>query len=289
MPNKIKIEEVIKKLPSFVSIVPDTYKGMRYNAEFIDIEYDEKFVANVASVVTLQHGCKSRSNDLRSKTNQDKFRGKFGKENKIDINEVKLKIPHFLEIDESTYTGVRNKAKFYDNEYKVWFEAMPANMMKGRGYCKQRQYDNNKIRGIIPLEEVQQRLQDAFGDEYSILPDTYKSASEYATFMKKDGATFRCDVYTVLSGKHKYRKELEKWKCKVLVRDNWICQRCGSEDDSQAHHIKPYNSYVEDRFNPDNGITLCKECHNLYHAIYKNDENEENLKHFILQCNVFEI
>ena len=58
MPNKIKIDEVMRRLPSFVKIVPETYRGMRYNADFVDIDYNEKFVANVHSVINLQHGCK---------------------------------------------------------------------------------------------------------------------------------------------------------------------------------------------------------------------------------------
>lgn len=284
MPNKLKIEDVISRLPRFLKITPETYKGIRYSAEFIDIDYDEKFVANVSSVITLQHGCKSRSNDLRSKTNKEKFKGKQGgKQSIIDIDEVKSKLPYFLKIDESTYSGVRYKAKFYDTEYDTWFEAMPANMMRGKGYCKQRQYDNNKIKGIIPIEEVQRRLAENFGDEYVIIPETYKSSREYAYFLMKDGSKVRYIVDRVVSGRVKYRKELERWKTKIFVRDDWTCQRCGSINKTQAHHIKTFHSHPECRFDPDNGCTLCKDCHDLYHSIYKNEETVENFNLFLVQ------
>jgi hypothetical protein len=282
MPNKIKIEEVMRKLPSFVKIIPETYKGMRYNADFIDIEYNEKFVANVANVVTLQHGCKSRSNALRSKKNQENFKGKFGKENKIDINEVKLKIPYFLEIDESTYTGVRNKARFYDSEYKVWFEAIPANMMKGKGYCKQRQYDNNKIRGVIPLEDAQRRLEEKYGNKYHIISESYESASENCRILRDDGIIINNNLTQLLSNRFEKRKELERWRSKVLVRDDWKCCKCGVDSNCQVHHVEPIRKSPKKMLDVDNGITICKKCHDQYHAIYKNEETVENFHNFIL-------
>lgn len=41
----------------------------------------------------------------------------------------------------------------------------------------------------------------------------------------------------------------------VRERDNWTCQKCGSVEYPQAHHIEPGNN------NPENGITLCVYCH----------------------------
>jgi len=283
MPNKIKIEEVMRRLPKFVVIIPETYKGMRYNADFIDIEYNEKFTANTHSVINLQHGCKSRSNALRSKSNKERLSGKFGKEGMISLEDVKRKLPHFLEIDDSTYKGVRYKTRFYDKEYQIWFESSPANILKGRGFCKKRRYDNNKIKGIIPLAEVQERLKHAFGKRYEIIPETYKSMSEKALFIREDGKTIKSTPMFILSGRSEIRKELERWKAKVLVRDNWTCQKCGSLDKSHVHHIRTFNTYPEGRFNLDNGVTLCKRCHDSYHAIYKNEETVENFNLFLGQ------
>jgi hypothetical protein len=282
MPNKITIDEVMKKLPSFVKIIPETYKGMRYNAEFVDIEYDERFIANVHSVVTLQHGCKSRSNDLRSKTNKKRLSGKFGKEGMIPLEDVKSRLPHFLEIDESTYKGVRHKARFYDKNYEIWFESLPANILKGRGFCEKRRYDNNKIKCIISLEEVQRRLKDNFGNRYKIIPESYKSMSENAVFIKEDGSEIKNTPTSILSGRLVLRKELERWKAKVLVRDDWTCQKCGSLDKPQAHHIRTFHSFPEGRLDAANGITLCKNCHDSYHATYKNNETFENFNLWLL-------
>ena len=53
------------------------------------------------------------------------------------------------------------------------------------------------------------------------------------------------------------------WRKTVLERDNNTCQwpGCTNKDKLEVHHIKPYSRYLNLRFNPYNGITLCKECH----------------------------
>jgi 5-methylcytosine-specific restriction endonuclease McrA len=48
----------------------------------------------------------------------------------------------------------------------------------------------------------------------------------------------------------------------VLERDGYVCQWCGSRKQLQVHHVKPYASHPNLRFDPDNGLTLCVECHN---------------------------
>lgn len=55
--------------------------------------------------------------------------------------------------------------------------------------------------------------------------------------------------------------DYRQWKKAVLDRDKHICQKCGSDKDIHAHHIKPFSEYPELRFDVNNGITLCKECH----------------------------
>jgi hypothetical protein len=58
--------------------------------------------------------------------------------------------------------------------------------------------------------------------------------------------------------------EYKQWRSNVFQRDNWTCQTCGIRGkDIEAHHIKKWADYPELRFELDNGITLCRECHKL--------------------------
>ena len=63
------------------------------------------------------------------------------------------------------------------------------------------------------------------------------------------------------------RIEYSDWRRSVYDRDNYICQRCGERGGKlEAHHIKPFATHYELRFDVNNGMTLCKSCHKKEHA-----------------------
>ena len=58
---------------------------------------------------------------------------------------------------------------------------------------------------------------------------------------------------------------VRKWKKSCLERDEFRCKNCGDEEELCIHHISYWSDDPVNRINPDNGITLCKECHRVEH------------------------
>jgi len=56
------------------------------------------------------------------------------------------------------------------------------------------------------------------------------------------------------------------WRMMVLASGKWMCAKCGdSGPPLHAHHIKPWAQFPLLRFDTNNGMVLCEECHRLLH------------------------
>lgn len=56
--------------------------------------------------------------------------------------------------------------------------------------------------------------------------------------------------------------EYKLWRLGVLKRDFFTCRCCGARGGKlQAHHIKSFSRYKDLRYDINNGLTLCKKCH----------------------------
>lgn len=84
---------------------------------------------------------------------------------------------------------------------------------------------------------------------------------------------------TTLLSKLRNSSKGRSWRKSVFERDNYTCQKCGSEDNLNAHHIREFDSMVKEknitsveqsRLYPElwdisNGETLCRTCHIEHH------------------------
>ena len=85
--------------------------------------------------------------------------------------------------------------------------------------------------------------------------------------------------------------EYRQWRSGVFGRDRYVCQCCGihpTKADNKngielnAHHIRNWRDNEDDRYDIDNGITLCSVCHNKFHGIYgKRNNTPEQLYEFL--------
>ena len=70
--------------------------------------------------------------------------------------------------------------------------------------------------------------------------------------------------------------KMDEWRKQVFERDNYTCQHCGKEThNNRVHHKDGYNWCIDRRHDVDNGVTLCKECHDEFHHIYGYGNNTE--------------
>lgn len=77
------------------------------------------------------------------------------------------------------------------------------------------------------------------------------------------------------SYKRKQRGSLHRaWAMLVKNRDGNACLECGSTSDLHAHHIRDYASHEELRYDLDNGMTLCGDCHRSKHGLTTKSKDE---------------
>jgi hypothetical protein len=86
-----------------------------------------------------------------------------------------------------------------------------------------------------------------------------------------------------LSNRRSILPENYTWKILVKERDNNTCQCCGEQENICVHHINNWKEYPEQRFNINNGITLCGNCHKQLHHKFGLQTVKEHLEEFLNQ------
>ena len=178
------------------------------------------------------------------------------------------------------------------------FDAHPADVRRGRKFCSTECGYENKRRRVkficeICGKEVERRKNEYDKNEHNLC--SYKCAGIWTSenlvgennhnygrkftyeHRKKMGDATRGEKHYrwkggIKSENQKIRNQMDykDWRTVVFERDNYTCQLCGQRGGHlQAHHILSFAGYPEYRFEVDNGITECKECHFILYNIEK--------------------
>ena len=77
--------------------------------------------------------------------------------------------------------------------------------------------------------------------------------------------------------------KFKNWRYQVFARDNWTCQKCEIRGGKlHPHHVNSFADHIEERFDPENGITLCEDCHLKFHRQYgKSQTTSDQISKFI--------
>lgn len=60
-------------------------------------------------------------------------------------------------------------------------------------------------------------------------------------------------------------RKYDKWRDAVYKKDWYTCQCCGKSRDinKNAHHLNNFSDYEDIKYDVNNGISLCEECHHI--------------------------
>jgi hypothetical protein len=64
----------------------------------------------------------------------------------------------------------------------------------------------------------------------------------------------------------RFSSQYNVWRNSVIKRFNNVCVKCGSKQSIHCHHIFSWHDYPKLRFVVDNGICLCRDCHEWVHG-----------------------
>lgn len=101
-------------------------------------------------------------------------------------------------------------------------------------------------------------------DGYYAVKETPKIFDEKKKY--KETTSQKHDSEEFFNQLSRYTPQYKEWRRNIMERDNFTCQICKKRGgELNVHHIKPWSKFPELRFNEDNGITLCKDCHLAIH------------------------
>lgn len=112
-------------------------------------------------------------------------------------------------------------------------------------------------------------------DKNAIMERAIKNSARYQGISVEEWDGFLTPQQTRIRGSKKYAI----WRNAVFQRDNYTCQCCGARSHSghpvilHAHHLENFAHNKSLRFDIENGITLCYNCHDIrvhgsFHNLY---------------------
>lgn len=264
-------EEVIKsKLPSYVKIIDGTYKGIKQNSTFIDLEFSETFKALAYNVINGKSVCKGRQ--------KEKSANKWENYRLESLEAYKKTLPSYLIIYDDSFTKLENSANFRDSEYNIDFKSRCYTKVIPK--CKARYWDEFKKRSRLTEKEIQERLDKIYNRTVKIVYETYTSRNKAAYFIIDENKV-SMNVSQALDGWIIERRgKYLIWRELIRQKWNFTCPFTGKTKDLHAHHLFGRKSFKVFEFDPNNGILLHKDIHREFHTKYglKNNTKEQLLE-----------
>lgn len=232
--------------------------------------------------------------------------GTFRKTTKTFVEEMKkLRGEEYVMIGE--YVNAKTKVNLLHTKCHRFWEVTPDDFLNGKNeclYCSNSYQDTKKFSEKV--EKLSQGTVKVLGEYINkTTPIKFKHLECGREFYRQPQHFLsgcycsHCGIEN-RSGKNHYKYnhkltdedrekrdmqsgQLKKWRNLVYVRDAHTCQVCRKTGDTlNAHHLNSWNTDKENRFNVDNGITLCINCHKNFHTFYGYGNNtKKQFKEFL--------
>jgi len=179
---------------------------------------------------------------IRSLTEAWQFRPPCSLETRKKRSKAMLGFKHSEETKRKI--GSKHKGKIISEEQREKI----SNAMKGKMIGRK-----NPMFGKNHTEEIRNKITGKLKEWHKKNPDIQKGENNHQ--WKGGTSTFRMMI--------RRSKEYKNWRKSVFKRDHYACVKCEikSKGNLEAHHILPWSLYPNERFNIDNGMTLCIDCH----------------------------
>jgi hypothetical protein len=218
MNKKLTLEEIKLKLPSYIKIKEESYISYKKECIFIDEEYGE-FKSTPRNI-------------LRGSQHPSKRNKKLSNSKILPIEEIRSKLPFYIQIKEETYKGSSKESTFIDEEYGE-FKSTTYNILYKNANHPQRSLKILKIKKTTPIEAVKEKIKNIHGDNIRIIEESYISRSKkadffdikYGKFSKIVNAVIRGERHSNFSNEQKSKEkttplEIVKEKIKNIHGDN---------------------------------------------------------------------
>ena len=212
---------------------------------------------------------------------------KFSFEHRKKLSEAhKGKIPW----NKGRKTGIspwKGKKRSEETKKKISIANKGKSKNKGKKISQEvRNKIRNSLLGRKQSEETKQKrslaLKGRVGNRKGILHTEETKLKMRVAAKRYSNSNHYCWKGGVTKLKEKVRKnyKYKEWRKKIFKRDGWTCQDCGKRKCYlYSHHKKEFYKIIEQNsiktleqaisceelWTLDNGVTLCKECHNKRH------------------------
>lgn len=137
-------------------------------------------------------------------------------------------------------------------------------------------------------DEYKERAKQTCMEKYGV--PNYSYTDEFIEFISGENSPcWKGDNVKIPRERYRDCADYRNWRKSVFDRDHYTCMCCGARNGNgkyvrlNAHHIENFATNIEGRYDVDNGVTLCTDCHIAFHSCYgKKNNTKEQLDEFIL-------